>query len=76
MMDAALFADAGSVSPTARGLWRERPEHDYGFGVRLHGEGKAFASIDVAKGREGKRIGMSLGASFGGSSNNVIPYVP
>lgn len=76
MMDAALFVDAGSVAPTARGLWRERVERDYGFGVRLHGDTKSFASIDVSKGREGKRIALSLTASFGGSSTNVIPYVP
>jgi outer membrane protein assembly factor BamA len=76
MMDAALFADAGTVAPTAGGLLRERVARDYGFGLRLHSEGKSFASIDVANGAEGKRISLSLGASFGGSTNNVIPYVP
>ena len=76
MMDAALFADAGSVAATAHGLLRERLDRDYGFGVRLHSETKSFASIDVANGREGKRISLSLTASFGGSSSNILPYVP
>ena len=76
MTDAALFADAGSVAATAHGLLRERLDRDYGFGVRLHSETKSFASIDVAKGREGKRVSLSLTASFGGSSHDVIPYVP
>jgi outer membrane protein assembly factor BamA len=75
MMDAALFADAGSVAPTAGGLLHERVERDYGFGLRVHGDRKAFASLDLSQGREGKRVALSLGTSFGRSSS-VIPYVP
>jgi hypothetical protein len=75
MMDAALFADAGSVAPTAGGLLHERVERDYGFGLRVHGDRKAFASLDLSQGREGKRVSLSLGTSFG-RSNSVIPYVP
>ena len=52
MMDAALFVDAGSVAPTAQGLWHERMEHDYGLGVRLHSDTRTLASLDVANGRE------------------------
>ena len=76
MMDAALFADAGSVAPTASGLWQERPEHDYGFGLRFHTNTRSVARIDVAKGREGTRVSLSLAMLLGGSSRNVLPYVP
>ena len=76
MMDAALFADAGSVAPKASGLWRERPEHDYGFGVRFHTATRSVARIDVAKGREGNRVSLSLTTLLGRSGRNVLPYVP
>ena len=75
-IDAALFADAGSVAPTARGLWQGRLEHDYGVGLRLHTTTKSIARVDVARGREGMRVSASLTKSLGGSRNNVIPYVP
>jgi hypothetical protein len=75
-MDAALFADAGSVAPTASGLWQERPEHDYGFGLRFHTNTRSVARIDVAKGREGTRVSLSVATLLGGSSRNVLPYVP
>jgi outer membrane protein assembly factor BamA len=76
MIDAALFADAGSVAPTARGLWQGRLEHDYGVGLRLHTTTKSIARLDVARGREGMRVSASLTKSLGGSRNNVIPYTP
>jgi outer membrane protein assembly factor BamA len=76
MMDAALFADAGTVAPTAGGLLRQRLEHDYGFGLRFHTATRSVAGIDVAKSREGTRVSLSFTSSFGGSSSNVIPYVP
>ena len=75
-MDAALFADAGSVAPTASGLLRERPLHDYGFGVRFHTATSSVARIDVAKGQEGTRVSLSLTRSLGRSSRSVLPYVP
>jgi hypothetical protein len=76
MMDAALFVDAGRVAATAGGLLHERLDRDYGFGIRLHNETRTFASIDVANGRDGKRIGLSLAASFGRANRSVVPYVP
>jgi hypothetical protein len=76
MMDAALFVDAGTVASSASELWRERPKHDYGFGVRLHSTTSSLISIDVAKGREGTRVTVSLSGSLGGGSRNVIPYLP
>ena len=76
MIDAALFADAGSVAPTARGLWDGRLMRDYGVGLRVHSTTKSIARLDVARGREGTRVSVSLTKSLGGSRNNVIPYVP
>jgi outer membrane protein assembly factor BamA len=75
-VDAAVFADAGSVAPTAGGVWRERLEHDYGFGLRFHTATRSVARLDVSQGREGRRVSLSLTASFGRSSRNVAPYVP
>jgi hypothetical protein len=75
-MDAAVFADAGSVAPTAGGVWRERLEHDYGFGLRFHTATRSVARLDVSQGREGRRVSLSLTASLGRSSRNVTPYVP
>jgi hypothetical protein len=76
MIDAALFADAGNVAPTTRGLWQGRLVHDYGVGLRLHSTTKSIARLDVARGREGTRVSVSLTKSLGGSRNNVIPYTP
>jgi outer membrane protein assembly factor BamA len=76
MVDAALFAEAGSVAPTARGLWREGFNRDFGVGVRLHSSTKTFARVDVARGQEGTRVSASLTASLGGSRRSVVPYVP
>jgi outer membrane protein assembly factor BamA len=76
MVDAALFAEAGNVAPTARGLWRERLNHDYGVGLRVHSSTKIFARVDVAKGQEGMRVSAGLSASLGTSRRSVIPYVP
>jgi outer membrane protein assembly factor BamA len=76
MIDAALFADAGGVAPTARGLWDGRLVHDYGVGLRLHSTTKSIARLDVARGQEGTRVSVSLTKSLGGSRNNVIPYTP
>lgn len=75
-IDAALFADAGGVAPSARGLWQGRLEHDYGVGLRVHTATKSFARVDVAKGREGTRVSVSLTTSLGGSRSSVIPYIP
>jgi outer membrane protein assembly factor BamA len=76
MVDAAVFVDAGSVAATARGLRQGRLEHDYGIGLRLHTATKSIARIDVAKGREGTRVLLSLTKSLGGSRNSVAPYTP
>jgi hypothetical protein len=76
MMDAAVFVDAGRVAPTPGGLWRERLEHDYGFGLRFHTGTRMIARLDVATGREGRRVSLGVTASLGGSSRTVMPYVP
>ena len=76
MMDAALFVDAGTVASTARELLRQRPYHDYGLGVRVHSTTHSLLSIDVAKGREGTRVRVSLSAFLRAANRRVIPYVP
>jgi outer membrane protein assembly factor BamA len=76
LLDAALFADAGRVAPTARDLLRERLHRDYGFGLRFHSTTRSIARIDVAKGTEGTRVSLSLNVPFGSFSSHVIPYVP
>jgi outer membrane protein assembly factor BamA len=76
MIDAALFADAGTVGSTAGQLWHARPNVDLGFGLRLHSTSRSIARIDVAKGREGVRVIASLRAPLRGSSRSVAPYVP
>jgi hypothetical protein len=76
MLDAAIFADAGTVAATPGDLWRQRADRDYGVSVRLHSATSTIGRIDVSKGREGTRLFVSLSAPLGASSRNVIPYVP
>jgi outer membrane protein assembly factor BamA len=76
MIDGALFADAGTVGPTAGELWHARPNVDFGFGLRLHSTTRSIARLDVAKGREGMRVVASLRAPLRGASRSVAPYVP
>ena len=75
MMDAALFADAGTVAPTVRALGTERLHKDYGLGVRLHTTTRSLLAVDVAKGSEGMRVGVSLSTSLGDPGRHVVPYV-
>ncbi len=76
MVDAAVFADAGRVAPAVADSWGGRPEHDYGVGLRFHTASRSFARFDVAKGREGTRVALSVTTSFGGPRRQAIPYVP
>ena len=76
MVDAAVFVDAGTVADDVRGLVHTRLASDYGFGLRAHSASRSFASVDVAKGREGVRVMVSMTAPFGASHHTVAPYVP
>jgi outer membrane protein assembly factor BamA len=76
MMDGAAFVDAGSVGARARELWRSHADMDYGLGLRLHSKTRSIARVDVARGREGMRVIVSLRAPLRGSSRNVAPSLP
>jgi outer membrane protein assembly factor BamA len=76
MLDASLFVDAGSVSPTVRGLKRARRARDLGVGLTFHTPAKSVAGIEFAKGREGSRVFLSLTKSLGHSNSPLAPYVP
>jgi hypothetical protein len=62
-LDAALFYDAGQVSPTRRGLALKA--HDYGFGFRFGTIQGVFLRIDSAFGSpEGKHFFIKFGNVF------------
>lgn len=78
-MDATLFMDAGSVSPTVNGLSLD--QRSYGGGVRFHTRTSTLARIDVAHGREqGWRMMLKLNdplrLSRLGRRAAAIPFVP
>jgi len=75
-LDGAVFADAGTVAPTATGLWSGSLHRDYGIGLRLHTASRSIARIDIAKGSEGVRVVATLSAALGSSRRTVLPYVP
>jgi len=76
MVDAAVFVDAGTVADDVRGLVHTQFASDYGLGLRAHTASRSIASVDVAKGREGVRVMVSMTAPFGTSHRVVAPYVP
>ncbi|MEO8680647.1 MAG: BamA/TamA family outer membrane protein [Vicinamibacterales bacterium] len=76
MMDAALFADAGTVAPTAGGLLRARLHSDYGLGLRLHTATRPFARLDITRGSEGTRVSVSMSRSLPRLDHKSVPYVP
>ena len=52
-LDAAVFVDAGQVFDRLDGFTMDRFEYAYGFGLRLHGNDKFLARLDLAFSREG-----------------------
>ena len=56
-LDAALFADAGNVSPRFGDLNLDKTS--YGVGVRLHNESTTLARLDVAHGGQGWRLNIA-----------------
>jgi hypothetical protein len=57
-VDAAVFADAGSVAPRVSDLTLER--RSYGIGFRMHSQKATFARLDLAHGAEGWRLLLRL----------------
>jgi outer membrane protein assembly factor BamA len=75
VMDAALFADGGTVAAVTSDLWRT-PKTDYGVGIRFHSPARTFLRVDVAKSPEGTRLIVSVRAPLRTTRRDVAPYVP
>jgi hemolysin activation/secretion protein len=63
-IELALFADAGTVAATARGLDLGRLEAGYGFGLRFKTTSSPILRLDLARGREGARLLVRFTGSF------------
>jgi hypothetical protein len=80
-LDGAAFVDAGSVSPTIRGLKFSDLKPSVGFGVRLHNYKTTIARLDVGHSVEGWHIFFRMNEPFRRSTQSngyrpVAPYVP
>ncbi len=75
MLDAALFADAGTVAPTLAAFQHAPIARSYGFGLRFHSETKSIFCVDLAHGAEGFRVHVGTTAAFGGLRRHLVPYV-
>jgi hypothetical protein len=77
-IDAALFADAGGVSPRVRDLGLK--EVSYGVGMRVHVRSTTIGRVDVAHGPEGLRLLFRVSDPFRlnrlSRRNAAIPFVP
>jgi hypothetical protein len=65
MIDVAGFYEAGTVSPTVRGLGRSRMAQDVGIGVRAHTKTSGLLRADLAHGSEGFKIAFGVGIGGG-----------
>jgi outer membrane protein assembly factor BamA len=74
-LDAAVFYDAGTVAPEVSGLTR-RLLASYGVGIRAHSATHLITRFDVARGKEGMRVALTLTAPLSAPSRSVAPYVP
>lgn len=80
-LDAAVFADFGSVAASFGALSRRDLAQTYGVGVRVHTSSSTLARLDVGRGFEGWRVFFSMNDPFRRSSQlngrpAVVPYVP
>jgi hypothetical protein len=80
-LDAAVFADAGSVAPTIRGLKMSDLKPSYGVGIRLHNYRTTIARIDFGHSVEGWHIYFRMNEPFRRSTQSngwrtPAPYVP
>jgi hypothetical protein len=77
-VDAAVFADAGSVAPRVANL--NLAKRSYGAGLRLHSRRQTFARLDVAHGDEGWhmlfRLSDPLTLSRATRRGANAPFVP
>ena len=65
MIDVAGVYAIGSVAPSVRGLGVSQAASSIGGGLRLHSKSSGLVNLDLAHGRDGFRLGISL--SVGGS---------
>jgi len=80
-VDAAAFADAGKVAPTARGLDFTRLKTSYGAGLRVHNATSTLVRLDIGHSTEGWRVFFKLSDSFRRSTpasgrSAVVPFIP
>jgi hypothetical protein len=77
-VDAALFADAGSVAPRVSDLTLDRTS--FGIGLRMHSQRTTFARFDVAHGAEGWKflfhLNDPLHLSRLSRRTAPVPFVP
>ena len=65
MIDVAGVYAIGSVAPSVKGLGLSQAATSIGGGLRLHTKTSGLVNLDLAHGRDGLRLGISL--SVGGS---------
>ena len=75
MVDAALFADAGTVAPTLAAFGRTPIARSYGVGLRFHSETKSIFRVDLAHGAEGFRVHVGTTTTIGELRRHLVPYV-
>jgi hypothetical protein len=80
-VDAAVFADAGKVTPRAGDLDFRHLKKSYGVGLRVHNVSSTLARLDVGHSTEGWRLFLKLTDSFKRSTpaagrSDVVPFVP
>jgi hypothetical protein len=75
MLDAALFADAGTVASTPAALGYGPVARDYGFGLRFHSETRSIFRVDLAHGSEGFSIHVETTAALGAVRRHLVPFV-
>jgi opacity protein-like surface antigen len=63
-LDLALFFDAGDVGPTWRSLVGAKLRTSWGGGFRFNTNRRVFLRLDVADGREGRRLLINMGPVF------------
>jgi hypothetical protein len=80
-VDAAVFVDAGKVTPRAGDLDFKHLRKSYGAGLRVHNATSTLARLDIGHSTEGWRVFFKLSDPFKRSTpasgrSTVVPFVP
>jgi surface antigen Omp85-like protein len=80
-MDAAVFADEGTVAPTVSEVNFHDARMSYGAGVRFHNATSTLLRVDAGHSAEGWRLYFVLSPSLKRSTpasgrSSVVPFVP